>query len=66
MKTDIFNDLVPLIKMNSEEISLLSRDIVLENNSREGYMAMIVLLNKIGILSKEIMQQYNLEVLKDL
>lgn len=58
MKTDIFKDLVPLLTMDNNDISVLAEEIVNENTSDEDYNNLIELLFKINRLKEEIINEY--------
>jgi hypothetical protein len=59
MKTDIFNDLVPLLKMDTQELSELAKDIVRKNQDTMNKIAIQFLFDKINQLGIKVLNEYN-------
>lgn len=57
MKTDIFKDLSPLLKMNLVEIDNLSKDIVQENKSKSDKENLESLIVRIDFLAEQILEK---------
>jgi hypothetical protein len=61
MKTDIFKDLVPLLKMDTQELSELAKDIVRENQDTMNKIAIQFLFDKINQLGIKVLNEYKNE-----
>ena len=61
MKSNIFKDLVPLLKMDTKELSELAKDIVNENQDTMNKIAIQFLFDKINQLGNKVINEYKNE-----